>query len=387
MNHEIQKLTATTLRRCLDINPNLREFFASESLDDDMDQGVLEKLFCDLPRLQAVDFCAASSAIFVSGFMAAVSPNNLLLPAALPIKRLGLHGCTTLPPSVFATLLPRLPYLTHLDLNHTQVTDGTLHAIPRTAKLTHLSLSKCNRLKGPAVVDFLANHPSTRGLVYLNLLYDTGRYRLLSTADVDELLPELPGTLRCLNLSGAKINSAHVPELRRLSKQLEGLSIGNADLSVEDLNLLFEQGDGFEGSVHDRRSKSTIRYLDLTGIASVTPSALVDTMCCSLLLPTSYPLRVIEVGEKIIDGLKERPKSSNRLGWTVKGQHRRSWYVRNKQGPVGQNTQMAKDMVKDMVEDDGSRPWKMGGRWWGGRKIGMGFAEISGIYGYYGFGK
>lgn len=383
MNYEIQKLTATTLRRCLDINPNLREFFASESLDDDMDQGVLEKLFCDLPRLQAVDFCASSSAIFVSGFTAAVSPNNPLLPAALPIKRLGLHGCTTLPSSVFATLLPRLPFLTHLDLNHTQVTDGTLHAIPRTAKLTHLSLSKCNRLKGPAVVDFLANHPSARGLVYLNLLYDTGRYRLLSTADVDELLPELPGTLRCLNLSGAKINSGHVPELRRLSKQLEGLSIGNADLSVDDLNLLFEQGDGFGGSVHDRRSKSTLRYLDLTGIASITPSALVDTTCCSLLLQTTYPLRVIEVGEKVIDGLKERPKSGNRLGWIVKGQHRRVWYVRNKQGPIGKTDQM----MKDMAEDDGSRPWKMGGRWWGGRKIGMGFAEISGIYGYYGFGK
>lgn len=382
MNYEIQKLTATTLRKCLDINPNLREFFASESLDDDMDQRVLGKLFCELPRLQAVDFCAASSDIFVSGFVTAVSPNNPLLPDALPIKRLGLHGCTTLPPSVFATLLPRLPYLTHLDLNHTQITDGTLHAIPKTAKLTHLSLSKCNRLKGPAVVDFLANHPSTQGLIYLNLLYDTGRYRLLSTADVDELLPELPKTLLCLNISGAKINSAHVPELRRLAKQLEELSIGNADLSVEDLNLLVEQGDGLDGPVNDRTSRSTIQYLDLTGIASITPSALVDTTCCSLLLPTSYPLRVIEVGEKIVNGLKERPKSSNRLGWVVKSQHRRAWYVRNKQA-IGQNNQM----MKNMMEDDGSRPWKMGGTWWGGRKIGMGFAEISGIYGYYGFGK
>lgn len=383
MNYEIQKLTATTLRKCLDINPNLREFFASESLDDDMDQRVLEKLFCDLPRLQAVDFCAASSAIFVGGFMAAVSPNNSLLPEALPIRRLGLHGCTTLPPSVFATLLPRLPHLTHLDLNHTQITDGTLHAIPKTARLTHLSLSKCNRLKGPAVVDFLINHPATQGLVHLNLLYDTGRYRLLSTADVDELLPELPKTLRSLNLSGAKISYTHVPELRRLAKQLEELAIGNADLSIGDLNLIIEQGDGLDGPGHDRASKSTLRYLDLTGITSVTPSALVDTMCCSLLLPTSYPLRVIEVGEKIIEGLKERPKSSKRLGWVVKTQHRRAWYVRNKQGLVAPGDQMA----KDMAEDDGSRSWKMGGRWWGGRKVGMGFAEISGIYGYYGFGK
>lgn len=383
MNYEIQKLTATTLRKCLDLNPNLREFFASESLDDDMDQRVLEKLFCDLPRLSAVDFCAASSAIFVSGFMSAVSPNNPLLPEVLPIKRLGLHGCTTLPSSVFATLLPRLPHLTHLDLTHTQITDGTLHAIPKTARLTHLSLSKCNRLKGPAVVDFLINHPSTQGLVYLNLLYDTGRYRLLSTADVDELLPELPKTLRCLNLSGAKINSTHVSELRRLAKHLEELSIGNADISIEDLNTLVEQGDGFDGPGHDRTVKSTLRYLDLTGIASINPSVLVDTSCCVLLMPSSYPLRVLELGEKVIDGLKERPKSSKRLGWVVKSQHRRAWYVRTKTGTVVQSDNMA----KDMVEDDGSRAWKMGGRWWGGRKIGMGYAEISGIYGYYGFGK
>lgn len=383
MNSEIQKLTATTLRKCLDINPNLREFFASESLDDDMDQRVLEKLFCDLPRLQAVDFCAASSAIFVSGFMAAVSLNNPLLPQALPIRRLGLHGCTTLPPSVFATLLPRLPHLTHLDLNHTQITDGALYSIPKTARLTHLSLSKCNRLKGPAVVDFLINHPSTLGLVYLNLLYDIGRYRLLSTTNVDELLPELPKTLRCLNLSGARISHTHVPELRRLAKQLEELSIGNADLSIEDLDLVVERGDGLDGPGHDRTSRSTLRYLDLTGIASVTPSALVDTMCCSLLLPASYPLRVIEVGENIIEGLKERPKASKKFGWVVKSQHRRAWYVRNKQGSVVLGGQVA----KDMAEDDGSRPWKMGGKWWGGRKIGMGFAEISGIYGYYGFGK
>ncbi|KAH8149477.1 uncharacterized protein LAJ45_06557 [Morchella importuna] len=373
MNYEIQKLTATTLRKCLDLNPNLREFFASEALDDDMDQKVLEKLFCDLPRLNAVDFCAASSAVFVSGFLNAVSPNNPLLPEVMPIKRLGLHGCTTLPPSIFATLLSRLSNLTHLDLTHTQITDGTLHAIPQTARLTHLSLSKCNRLKGPAVVDFLINHPSTQGLIHLNLLYDTGRYRLLTSADVDELLPELPLTLRSLNISGAKINFTHVPQLRRLAKQLEELSIGNADLSVENMNSILQQGDGLEGPGNDTTSRSTLRYLDLTGISSITPSSLIDTTGCSLLTQASYPLRVIEVGEKIIEGLKDRPKSSKRLGWAIKSQHRRSWYIREK------------SEIPD--DDDGSRSWKMGGKWWGGRKVGMGQAEISGIYGYYGFGK
>ncbi|KAL7276804.1 hypothetical protein RUND412_000190 [Rhizina undulata] len=381
MNYEIQKLTATTLLKCLNLTPKLREFLSSESLDDDMDGRVLEKLFCGLPLLNAVDFCAAASAIFVNGFTSVISPNNPLLPESLPIKRLGLHGCTTLPPSVFATLLPRLTHLTHLDLTHTQITDGSLHAIPRTARLTHLSLSKCNRLKGPAVVDFLIHHPAAKGLVYLNLFYDTGRYRLLSTADLDELLPRLPKTLRSLNISGAKINPSHIRDLRRLSKHLEELSIGNADLSIEDLNMLIKKNN--ENGPGHLNARSNLRYLDLTGIASINPSALIYTNNCNLLLPSSYPLQVLELSEKVIDGLKERETSSKKLGWVVKGQHRRGWYVRAEPGSMPGSDAIA----TDLRQDDGARPWKMGGKWWGGRKIGMGNLEISGIYGYYGFGK
>lgn len=384
MYYEIQKLTATTLLQCLELTPGLREFLASEALDEDMDQRVLGKLFCDLPLLEAVDFCASSTPSFVAGFAQAISPNNPKLPDNLPIKRLGMHGCTTLPVSVFASLLPRLPFLSHLDLTHTQVTDGSLHAIPSTAKLTHLSLSKCNRLHGPAVVDFILNHPAVRGLIYLNLLYDSGRYCLLSTADVDELLPQLPSTLRSLNLSGAKVDSSHISELRRLSTHLEELSLGCADLSIADLNHLFQPVGQVVGCSNGIQAlKPTLHYLDLTGISSITPNSLILGSNCLLLLPESSPLQVLELSEKVTDGLKERPLTSKKLGWVVKSQHRRGWYVRAGPG-------MLPDIEKftsTLSVDNGERKWKMGAQWWGGRKIGVARNSVTGIYGYYCFGK
>lgn len=387
MNFEIQRLTATTLRACLQLTPRLREFLASESMGMDTDTEVLQSLFCELPYLQALDFCGLSHKEFVDGMSRVLTPANSLLPQRLPIKRLGLHGCTTVQMSSISTILPRLSFITHLDLTHTQVTDAMLNTIPKTAKLTHLSLSRCNRLKGPATVDFLINHPATRSLVYLNLLFETSRYRLLSTSDVDSLLPELPESLVSLNLSGAKLTNAHIPELRRLAKHLEELSIGYADLSMADICTILEPGYGSceDACVEDKQFlvKHTLRYLDVTGIASVNPAVLLYTQQCNILLPSSYPLQVIELSEKVLTGLKERPAPGKRVGWKVKDQGRRGWYVRAEAGvhPGGEET------AKKCLADDGERAWKMGGKWWGNRKIGCAVGEISGIYGYYGFGN
>jgi hypothetical protein len=233
------------------------------------------------------------------------------------------------------------------------------------------------------VVDFLSNHPAVKSLVCLNLHYDISRYRLLSTADVDELLPCLPKTLRSLNLSGAKINSSHMPQLRRLSAFLEELSVGYADLSLADINCLFDKGDEQE----QRESgphQSNLRYLDLNGISSVTPlNIILASSNESLLRRETFPLQVLELSEKVTDGLKERSVSGNRLGWTVRTDNRRGWYVRSGPG----NTPGGESLVKAIKEDDGSRSWKMGGKWWGSRKIGMAESELAGIYGYYAFGK
>lgn len=393
MQMEILNLTATTLLGCLHLTPGLREFLAAESMDMDMDGRVLDKIFFGLPRLDAVDFCGSTSASFTKDITDVLAASNPRMPAALALSRVGFHGCTTIAPSVLASLLPRLARLTRLDLTHTQVTDGALHALPRSARLTHLSLSRCNRLTGPAVVDFLTHHPATRTLVWLNLHYDVSRYRLLSAADVDDLLPVLPESLRSLNLSGARIGPSHIAQLRRLAAHLEELSIGSADLSLADINGLFCKPDEHDHHHQPRANsksgppaahRSSLRYLDLNGVASVTPlNIILAGSNESLLRRETFPLQVLELSEKVTDGLKERSASGRRLGWTVKTDNRRGWYVRTGAGiaPGGDA------IVQAIREDDGSRPWKMGGKWWGSRKIGMAESHLAGLYGYYAFGK
>jgi hypothetical protein len=402
MNHEIQRLTATTLTRCLNHTPRLREFLSSEALDEDMNEDVLQKLFCDMQMLEAVDFCAASTQVFLQAITKVVSPQNDRLPEVLRLKRVGLHECTTLPASFFATLLPRLSFVTHLDLTHTNVTDAMLQTIPHTARITHLSLSNCIRLKGENVVDLLLNHPAFRNLVYLNLLYDTSKYRLLNIDDVNALLDNPSKSLKSLNLSGAKIRSHHVPQLRALAKQLEELSIGYADLTMDEVNMIVAPGYGDEpgcnaGIGNNFRSlfckkeddfegmaMHTLRYLDLTGVPSVNHGSLLFTNSSPLLLPRTWPLRVIELSERVHTGLQERSPATTKLGWTPQSaKSRRCWLVR-----TGGGIQPGWENVERLLrEKNDQRDWKMGACHWGSRKIGMAKGELVGIYGYYSYGK
>ncbi|TVY56579.1 F-box protein, partial [Lachnellula suecica] len=155
-------LIPKTLLKCLSLTPNLREFLAQEHIDDDLSAEVIKTLLCDLPQMKALDFCACSSASFQTSFTSVLE--NAQLPTALPITRLSLHECTSLPSSTFTTLLPRLPRLTHLDAAHTRITAAALSSIPHTAQLTHLNLSKCAHLSGSEVVDFLFTHPAAKTL-------------------------------------------------------------------------------------------------------------------------------------------------------------------------------------------------------------------------------
>lgn len=381
MNAEIQMLTSKTMLDCLSLTPRLQEFLVQEHLDDDLDAAVLQKLFCGLPLLQAVDFCASSSSAFRSAFTEVVSASNASFPASLGIRRLSLHECTTLPSSTFADLLPRLPHLTHLEVGHTQITDAALHSIPVTARLSHLSLSRCTHVSGESVVDFIANHPAARDtLVYLNLQADITRYRLLTLPDVEKLLPALPTTLRALNLSGAKVLGQHVPLLLPLTKHLEELSLGHAELSMDDINALFVPKGLVEENGHLSMEEQswtppTLHYLDLTGVASVTAGKLFSNGC-TLLRPMTQPLEVLEIGDKVLSGLREKVTTSRRLGWVVRDLGRRGWYVR----------EPAKDLPAS-ERDSGRRAWKMGAMWWGMRKVPVAWGEVGGLYGHYMFKK
>lgn len=377
MNAEIQNLTSRTLLKCLDLLPNLKECLLQEHLEGDISVDIVRKLFMDLPNLRALDFCGCSTQSFSQVFTEALTAGPPLAMTLPNLKRLSLHECSTIPPATFDLLLSRLINLTHLDLTHTQVNDSALFLIPESARITHLSVSRCTRLRSSALVEFLTTHPAVReSLVYLNLMTDPTRFRLLEQEDVTALLPKLPETLRSLNLGGAKITSDHVPLLIPLTKHLEELGLSSADLSVKDVNSFFARSRQTEYGTEEILPPSTLCYLDLAKVPQMTIGAIFNTNTCHLLSDQSYPLQVIEFSDKIINPLRERAKTHRAsVGWTVRELGRRGWYVRD---PAS---------VPHEPVDDGSRSWKMGARWWGMRKIPMAVGDVGGIYGHYMFKK
>ena len=385
MNAEIQNLTARTMLECLNLLPNLRECLLQEHVEGDISLEVLQKLFTGLPNLNAIDFCGCSTQAFSAIFMEILT-SDPGMPRTLPnLKRLSLHECSTLPAEAFEILLPRLVNLTHLDLTRTHVSEEAILSIPKTARITHLSLSRCTRLRGNTVVNFLTTHPAVRdSLVFLNLLTDATRYRTLDEDHIHALLPKLPPTLRSLNLGGAKVNSTHTHLLLPLTKHLEELGLSSADLSPKDLNTFFAPPAPPQSPEMDEKPASpalgwahpTLCYLDLTKVPQLTIGAIFNTNNCLLLSQQSYPLQVIEFGDKIIAPLRERTKTTkSNSGWMIRELGRRGWYVRDP------------DSMPSCELDDGSRSWKMGARWWGMRKIPVAVGDVGGIYGHYMFKK
>ncbi len=362
-------LTPETLAACLDLVPNLQALMVHEHVDDELDANVLSKLF-SMPLLQALDLCACSSRPFTEALTSVTS--RFTGPGLFPnLQRLSLHECTTLQAPVFESLLPRLSKLTHLDVAHTLISDAALLSIPPTARITHLNLERCTRLTGSAVIRFLTTHPAVKdSIVYLNLAADASRHQLLSEDHVRKLLACLPATLRSLNLGGARVNASHVPALKRLSTHVEELGLRGADLSLgSDVKVLLTAGD----KAGDTATSccSTIRYLDLSGIKSVSQMSL-SYSPSSILGSDTLPLEVIEVGIEVLQELKRRNTHVKKPDWVVKELGRRGWYVRQ-------------PLEDGVVVDDGSRPWKMGARWWGMRKIPVVEQDVGGMYGYFMF--
>ena len=386
MNCEIQRVTADTLARCLDLTPHLQEFLAQEHLDGDLDYTVLRKLLCDMPQLRALDFCACSSNTFRGAWSHAMSATVYpTLPAIMPIKRLSLHECGTLPAATLERFLSRLGRLTHLDLGHTSVTPAALARLPDSARLSHLNLSKCTRLIGDAVVAWITTHPSARdSLVYLNLHADPTRYRLLNANNVSTLLARLPPTIRALNLNGAQIVSEHVSLLRPLVRCLDELGLAYAELSMDDLQSLYLpllapippplSSCAINLIKHPPEAPPALYYLDLTGIPAVTASALLARSCI-FLRPDTKPLEVLELGTKAITDLRQRTSAKSKLGWVVRECGRRAWLVRQHQR-----------LPMFSSDPDPSRcAWKMGALWWGMRKVPVARSDVGGLYGHYMF--
>jgi len=378
---KIPNITPETIATCLDMTTGLTEFLVHEHLDDELDEGVLSRLFA-MPSIQALDFCSCYSKAFVRAFasvcggLAGRIPPKTWLPLGSlhHIQRLSLHECTTLPETVFGDLLPHLANVTHLDLAHTVVNDEALASLPSTARLTHLNLERCTNLTGEAVVTFIGGHPAARdSLVYLNLMADPSRHRLLRAKDVQNLLPRLPNTLRSLNLGGARVESSHIRLLHPLAAHLEELGLKGANLSLSDDVMRLFRSDIEHGlNQLSQYGHSSLRYLDVTDIRSVTQMSLcysTETLTDSFTLP----LEVIELGDEVLTQIKKRTSIVGRPEWVVRELGRRGWYVR--QPPAEVTTPV----------DDGSRSWKVGSRWWGMRKIPIAEQEVGGMYGFFMF--
>ena len=368
-------LTPTTIKECLDRTPALQAFLVHEHIDDELDVKVLAKLL-RMPSMQALDFTACSSRQFTDSFTTVCTlmpwrDHSMISLGSFshPLKRLSLHECTTLQESVFEALLPRLANLTHLDLAHTLINDKALSSIPVSAQITHLNLERCTRLTGSAVVRFLTSHPAARDtMVYLNLLADSSRHRLLSEMDVSRLLSNLPPTIRSLNIGGARVNPTHVQALRNHSLHIEELGLKGANLGyAADITRIFGIEEGSDGS-----HKAALRYVDLTDIQSVNQMHLSHSTT-TLTATNTEPLEVIEVGSSVLEQFKKSNKTIKNPEWVVRELGRRGWYVRQPHHHA------------HAKPDDGSRSWKMGARWWGMRKIPMVEQDVGGMYGYFMF--
>ncbi|RCI17352.1 hypothetical protein L249_2261 [Ophiocordyceps polyrhachis-furcata BCC 54312] len=356
---QTQNLTSETLARCLELTPHLQELLAQEYIDDDLSPHVLAKLLFDMPQLRALDLCGCSSPAFKDSFMSVLARP---WPDALSITKLSLHKCLSLPSSVFETLLPRLPRLTHLDVAGTRITDQALEAIPPTARLTHLNLTKCKELSSEVVVKFIKTHAAAvDSLVFLSLATDSVHHLLLGKDDVDALLPHLPPTLRSLNLRGSRMHSSHVPALARLCRSLEELAVGRG-LDMNDVLCLFKQQQEAVGG--GCFSAHSLCYLDISDLDTVIGSA------SALLAPESAPLHVIEIEERAYERAAKLNRNFDKVGWAATEFGSRYWLVRK---PSGHNHQR--------------RWWKMGVESWGMRKVPVATAEVGGMYGSFMFGR
>ena len=359
----IMHVTPQTLKDCLDRLPHLREFLVHEHIDDELDINVLEKAFT-MPTIEALDFCACSSPLFTQALTSLTNERLSKIGISRSLQRLSLHECTALQAPVFEALLPRLHNLTHLDVAHTLITDNALWSIPQTARITHLNLGRCTRITGANVVRFVTEHAAVKdSLVFLSLMAQPSRHRLLSEEDVENLLPRLPSTLRSLNIGGARLNGSHMPVLRTLTRHLEELGLSDAKLDTKDLQSLFS---GVQ------QTPCSLRYIDLTDVPSVDQVSL-QLSKDGLATDYTIPLEVIELSESVLECLKKANKSVKNPDWTVRELGRRGWFVRQPQPGSSR------------PNDDGMRPWKMGARWWGMRKVPVAEQDVGGMYGFYAF--
>lgn len=278
MNQEIQMVTSSTILQALQLTPNLLELLANENIQDDIDSRVLDHLFNKLPKIQALDFCGASSESFALAFhelVIAPPPMQVdedsqeeLIPLQKLLK-LSFHDCSNLSNSVFEKILPHLNSIRRLDLTHTSITSFTLREhISPDARLTHLSLAKCSKLTTRDLISFLTSSPAVAlGLLrWLSLQIDSNMVSPLNENYLIFTLRQLnaPG-IRYLNISGLPVTTQALRVIKQRFVNLESLSVGYASLEMSDIIEYLE-------------SNTNIKFLDISGCKKISRSYLIHIL-------------------------------------------------------------------------------------------------------------
>ncbi|KAH7137552.1 hypothetical protein EDB81DRAFT_692839 [Dactylonectria macrodidyma] len=301
---QAQNLTSKTLMKCLQLTPFLQEFIAQEHIDNHITRDVLAKLFFGMPSLRTIDFRGCSSTSFEQSFHRLVHDS---WPKSLLLTQVSFHECLSVPSSVFETILPRLHQVTQLDLAGTAVNDEALQNFPSSARLTHLNLSRCLKLSTKAIVIFLTEHPS---IIFTLRSLCIGGNPLLSKRDVDSILQHLPRTLQSLSLKSINMVPSQVYLLQYTAKKIEHLSIGRGLCDID--NLL---------SPNQQWLFSSLQYLDISDLGDFGNIT-------SLLPPSSAPLDIIELDERVWKRAVQIRERLELMGWVAEEFSRRYWLIR-----------------------------------------------------------
>lgn len=323
----------------------------------------LEITYIDRPRPPAFGSSNPHLAAAFSGLQPGITSSINCLTISLK---------DTLQVNFLRPLLLRIPGLRKLDLNDCRINDEfSFHA---NARLSHLILNNSG-LSGGKLAQTLTTHNSFKNsLEVLNLSdlwdYSDGghfaRGRLRAT-DVTEIIENIPATLRSLDMRFCKMDSTHIPLLRRLSTHLQELAIGQ-HLAMQDVEeIIFGSAYTFsklatqtsrskdastnpqlatmantvavcqlQQRIHtiSRRSGissdvSRIEHLDLRNMVDLP---LGDLQSSILLSPHSNPLKTIELPNSLTVDHEELARFCGSVGWGLKMVGRRIWIERQGAG-------------------------------------------------------
>ncbi|ODV87252.1 hypothetical protein CANARDRAFT_194302 [[Candida] arabinofermentans NRRL YB-2248] len=317
MMQDIQMVTETTIMDCLSLTPNLREFLACESIQNDLNHQIINYLFNTLTKLESLDFTGCNGYNFVQSF------KNLKLNENYSLKKLSFHDCTDLNHEFYIELLKNLKNLERLDLMHTLITTKILTSLNENSRLTHLSMARCSRLGTTReLIEFLTKHPtvSNGSLRWLNLEVDTNIASPFNQHTLSFLLRNMNAPrLRYLNLSGIEVNFKHLELIVEKFEKMESLVLAHSQISIDEL-------------IQFLKLCKNLKFIGLTGNKNITRWSLDNyklLTACPTLLAIEVDYKVCEVLDETSKKLKIFNSETNNIeiwkSFNNSGQGRRAW--------------------------------------------------------------